>query len=704
MATLQQELHTAPTKDAIRKLFEARSIAIIGASADPTKLGSSPINAMSLLGYQGTISVVHPKHEMMLGHKCYPSVEALPDGIEAAMIIVPAATAIDIAEQCVARGIRSLVIISQGFGEAGGEGLERDKRLLALVRDHGVAVTGPNTNGLANAGLGLVPSIAPIFQYRGRVKSGRISVVSQSGAMVSSLLSRFGQCGLGISKYVTCGNELVLGAADYLDYFVDDPDTGLIAIYLETIRKIEPFKAALARARAAGKPVIAIKVGESESGQKAALSHTGAIAGSYRNTVSFLESEGVYVADDLETLACIAECLLRYDWSDGEALRPFIASISGGFAAQAADEMARLDMPLQDPSEKGAAQLKALPTQSHPVNPYDIAAQNQLIPQIIEVFRDDGFNVLLFGLVLLKPEINEQVARILVEAKARGMNKLIAISPSVDAEDRERLNQAGIMLTDLTVPLLKALRAIDAQSARVKLRKGGSAAVAAPKLALPTEDGLLDEADSKALLVSAGFSIPASAVLPAGETPGDHSALRKPVVMKGLSDKIAHKTEYGLVALALRDDLAIDAAWARIRSALAQADPDADSILLEEMIETGLEAILGLQRDPVVGPVIVVGAGGILVELLGDASVLVPPFSEAEVKHALGKTKFGRLLTGFRGRSYDIDALALAAVALGQLALAEPRLGSIDVNPLMVQPDQGGVIALDAKIVLGAPA
>ena len=703
---MMAESHPRPAPEAIRTLFEARHIAIIGASADQTKLGSSPINAMGLLGYKGTISVVHPRNAEMLGHRCYPSVADLPDGVEAAMIIVPAATAIELAEQCVAKGILSLVIISQGFGEAGGEGLERDQRLMALVRDHGAAITGPNSNGLANVPLGLAPSIAPIFQYADRVKPGGVSVISQSGAMVSSLLSRFGQNGLGIAKYVTCGNELVLGAADYLDFLVDDPETQVIAIYLETIRKMAPFKAALERARDAGKPVVAIKVGESESGQKAALSHTGAIAGSYRNTIAFLESEGVYVADDLETMAAIAECLIRYDWPNAETAKPFIASISGGFAAQTADVMARLGMPLCDPSAQGVAELSALPTQSHAVNPYDIAAQNALIPEIIDIFRRDGFNQLLFGLVLLKPEINEQVATMLVEAKARGMDTLFAISPQVDPAERERFNAAGIMVTDMVEPLIKALRAIDRHHARARLRKSAQAEGPGARLSLPARSGLLDEAQSKGLLTQAGFRVPASAVMPVGPHAGDHAHLHKPVVMKGLSDKIAHKTEHGLVALGLRDDHAIAEAWGRMCAALAVADRQADSILVEEMIDTGLEAILGVQRDATVGPVVVVGAGGILVELLDDAVVLIPPFSPAEAEWALSGTRFGRLLTGYRGRRYDMATLAQVASALGNLALAEPRLESLDINPLLVQPltnkpDSGGLVALDAKIVLG---
>lgn len=687
---------------AIRHLFEARSIAIIGASADPTKLGSAPLASMATLNYQGTISVVNPRYTELMGHQCYPSIDALPDHVECAMIVLPAAAAVEAAEACFARGIKAIVMIPQGFGESGPAGIPRDERMLALARQ-GAAIVGPNTNGISNVAIGLAMSIGPVFQYAGRVQPGRVSLVSQSGAMVSSILTRLNQCGLGIGKTATCGNELVLTVADYLDYLVDDPETDAIVLYLETIRDMGAFRAALARARAARKPIVAIKVGESESGQKATLSHTGAIAGSYRNTIAFLESEGLYVADDLETLAAITECLIRYTWSDDDApANRFIASISGGFAAQTADVMARLGMPLRDPTSAGAASLSALPTQAHPVNPYDIAAQNALIPEIIDIFRTDGFNQLLFGLVLLKPEINEQVATMLIEAKARGMERLFALSPSIEAAEQKRFNDAGILLTDNAPALLKALGAIEKHRKAARLRRDHpvDAGESLPSIALPPGEGLVDEARSKALIAAAGIRVPQSVVRKMTDGVGDLSGLSRPLVMKGLSDRIAHKSEHGLVALHLSSDDEIEAAWTSISAALAKADPDGDSILIEEMIGGGMEAILGIQRDSTVGPVVVLGAGGILVELLDDAMVLVPPFSAGEARAAIEGTRFGKLLTGYRGRHFDIDALARAASMLGRVALESPRLESLDINPILVQPDRGGVIAVDAKVVV----
>ena len=686
-------------RPAIASLFEARSIAIIGVSSDPTKLGSSPIHAMRVLGYQGTISIVNPRYEELLGHRCYPSIAALPGDIDLAMIILPAAAATEAAEEFVARGVRAIVMIPQGFGEAGPEGALLDERLRALAAQ-GVAITGPNTNGLANIATGLAPSLQPILQYAGRVVPGRISVVSQSGAMVSSLLARLGQCGLGIGKTVACGNELTLTVADYIDFMADDPDTDAIVVYLETIRDLPGLRAALRKARAAGKPVTAIKVGESESGQKATLSHTGAIAGAYRNTVAWLESEGDLVADDLETLAILTECLVRYDWSDKAPAKPFVTSISGGYAALTADVMARLGMALSDPSPTCAAALEALPTQSHAVNPYDIAAQNALIPSIIDIFRADGFNQLLFGLVLLKPEINAQVTGMMIDARARGMDQLFALVPHVDPDEQRRLNDAGILVTENAPALLKALRAIE-RHRQLEATRTADPAGTAPAIALPDTPGLLDEARSKALVAAAGIHAPASRVLPIDGGCVGIEGLRRPLVMKGLSDRIAHKTEHGLVALGLRSDADIEAAWTRIVAALRKADPSATSILVEEMAAGGLEAIVGVQRDPMVGPVVVVGAGGILCELLDDAVVLVPPFSAEAVRQALGETRFGRLLTGYRGQHYDLAALAEAAARIGRVALAEPRLESLDINPVLVQPDKGGLIALDAKIVVG---
>jgi acyl-CoA synthetase (NDP forming) len=686
------------TAKPVDKLFNASSVAVIGATPDLTKLGSSPIVAMHNLGYAGDIFAVNPRYDTIMGHPCVAAVGDLPEGIEAAMINIPADAAVEAVEACAKKGIRAIVLVAQGFGESGAAGLLRDQRVRALAGKYGLAINGPNTNGLANARNGLAMAIAPIYQFPGRVKPGNVSIVSQSGAMISTIISKMAPRGIGISKTVTCGNELILTVSDYLAYMADDPATDTVVLFLQTIRDPVALRASMARCRAAGKPMVALKIGQSESGQKAALSHTGAIAGSYRNTVAFLEREGVLVAEDVETLAAITELAIRYKWPLPAAQKICFVSISGGYAALAADEMMRVGLTLPDPSPAAAVELRALPTQSHPVNPYDIAAQNALIPRIIDIFRRDGFNQLVFGLALLKDDIRRPVQQMIVDAKNAGFGQVHVASPEVEADEKSFFQQNGITVSDDLKPLFAAL----ARTGRwpgPSAKRPGVVASPAGGLLPPGTTGLLNEADSKAILAKLGFTIPRSCIVSGPEDVAALAALQRPLVIKGLSDKIAHKSEHGLVALGIRGDGELHAALTKMKTILADADPDSGSILVEEMISGGIEAIVGMQRDPTIGPVVVVGAGGILVELLDDAVVLVPPFTAEELSSALSRTKFGKLLAGYRGKMFDRTTLIDAAIAVGQLALCEPRLESLDINPLFVLDK--GVVAADAKIVLG---
>jgi acyl-CoA synthetase (NDP forming) len=687
---------------AVGTLFEARSVCIIGASSDPEKLSSSPLKAMELQNFCGKISLVNPKYDELFGKKCYPNVNALPDHIEAAMIVLPAEKGLIAAEECVQRGILSIVMLAQGFGESGPEGLARDKRLQKLCLDYGAAIVGPNTNGLFNIETGLCLSIAPILHYKDRVFLGNVGVISQSGAMISSLLHEMHKSRVGVRKAVACGNELVLSMPNYLVHMCDDEQINTVVLYIETIRDVELFRKALKYATDTKTKVIAIKVGQSEQGQKATLSHTGAIAGSYKNIIALLEYHDVYIADDIRMLASLAECLETFNWGESVGkVYPFITAISGGFAAQCADEAARLGVVLKDPSKACKIQLESLPTQSHGINPYDIAAQNELIPEIVKYFRKDGFNVLIFGLALLKPENYEAVKEKIVSAKEQGMDNIIVICPSVEENDKIFFKSKGIMLHDCATNILKTLFAIN-RCEENRRWAGGSPYLNddMPTLNFLPSTNLLNEAKSKEILNALGFKTPRHIVADANKSRPKILDLTYPLVIKGLSDKVAHKTEQGLIALELRDAKAIDAAWDRISGALAKADPDASQILIEEYVSSGLEAILGIYRDSAVGPVVVMGAGGILCELVDDNIIMVPPFSAERARHAILKTKFGRLCDGFRGKKYDLNALSNAASKLGDVALHYPQFQSIDINPILIQAGSGGLIAVDANILL----
>ncbi|TKT74508.1 acetate--CoA ligase family protein [Aquamicrobium sp. LC103] len=685
------------SRDAIAGLFETRALAIVGATPDAGKLGSAPMAAMRNLGFQGEIFGVNPRYEEVQGFPCVESVADLPKHVTAAMVLVSAEPAMEVVERCGARGIRSIVLIPQGFGEAGGVGLERDERILAAADKYGMAIVGPNTNGISNVATGMAMSMGPIFAMNDKVKPGRVSVVSQSGAMVSNMLSKMGARGIGIAKTATCGNELVLTMADYLGYIADDPETDVVVLLVETIRDREGLRNALARCRASGKPVVAVKTGESEMGQKATLSHTGAIAGSFKNTVAFLEREGVIVASDIEMMAAAVELLVRHKWPLETPQRIGMVSISGGFAALAADEMARLGLSLGELSANAVAELQQLPNQSHAINPYDFAAQNAIIPSVLDIFRRDGYNQLVFGLSLLKDGIRETVQKMVIDAKKAGYDQIYVVSPETEPDEKAVFQEAGITVSEDTRPLFDAMRVLGRW-------RGPSAAVAEPirsdwvSVDLPAADGLMDEVASKAVLAELGLKIPVSRVV--GTTPDllAIEGLSRPLVIKGLSKTIAHKTEHGIVALGLKNDEEITAGWKKVAEGLARADPSSDRLLVEEMSSSGLEAIVGMQNDPAVGPVIIIGAGGILVELIADAAILIPPFTREEVLEKLDRTRFGTLLRGYRGKVFDREALADAAVALGRLALSEPRLDSIDINPVFVH--ERGVVAVDGKITL----
>jgi succinyl-CoA synthetase beta subunit len=288
----------------------------------------------------------------------------------------------------------------------------------------------------------------------------------------------------------------------------------------------------------------------------------------------------------------------------------------------------------------------------------------------------------------------------IIDAKLAGLDHVYVASPDLGADELRLLHGHGISVSTDIRPLLLAMRCLSEHAEDSAARSGVVPAERVGAAVLPSGEGLVDEPTTKAWLRDLGFRVPSSHVFSGTLDAAPIAAFRRPLVMKGVSARIAHKWDHGLVELALRTDADLHAAWERIRAALRKADPASNEILVEEMIETGLEAIVGVQRDPVIGPVVVIGAGGILTELLDDAVVLVPPFGAESVRNALARIRFGRLLGGYRGRRYDVAALVDIAVRIGQVALNEPRLESLDINPVLVQPDDGGVVAVDGKLYL----
>jgi acyl-CoA synthetase (NDP forming) len=660
----------------LTKLFAARGVAVIGASTDVGKVGAWPLLALDTLHYQGAVFAVNPKYTEVLGRPCVESIARLPANVEAAIIMLPATAAVEAVEACAQKGIRAVVVGAAGFGELGPEGDVLERRLKAIAVEHSMALVGPNSNGVASVHTGQALAYQPIL-LREALPRGGISVVSQSGAMVSSIVSRMVRRELGLNCLVSCGNQAVLSMEDFLGYFAQDTATRVVALFVEAVVDAAAMRAGLSACADAGKPVVALKIGASQAGMRAAASHTGAVAGSYENTVAFLGKHGAVVVEDLDELVLAVDALSRRPRPTAPA-KPAVITISGGLAAVVADVGMREGLPL---SEVGKT-----------ANPYDLARYSpELVENVMASFAADGYDVCIIGVPLLAEHVRDDILRTLSRTAGAAFGAVyVYLAGGESPELRSLLAESGAVASDRLVALVRTIR-------RLHLHQylGSPAAVSAKS----TAPQALDELSLKKWLAGEGLPSPRSALF---DGLASIEALHRPLALKGLSGKVAHKTEHGLVALGLYDDAAILAAAGEIRDRLAVVDQGAIGVLAEEMVHGAVEAFAGCVVDPILGPVLAVGSGGTGVELDRDVIVMIPPVTAAEVRERVLETRLGIRLSGFRGQSYDFDAFVEAVLLVARLGASVPDLASLEVNPLFVTPS--GVLAGDAKVELLTPA
>jgi acyl-CoA synthetase (NDP forming) len=660
----------------LAKLFAARGVAVIGASTDVGKVGAWPLLALDTQHYKGAVFAVNPKYTEVLGRPCVESIARLPEDVEAAIIMLPAAAAVEAVEACALKGIRAVVVGAAGFGELGPEGEELERRLKAVASEHSMALVGPNSNGVANVQTGQALAYQPILLGQALPRGG-VSVVSQSGAMVSSVVSRLVRRGLGLNCLVSCGNQAVLSMEDFLGYFARDTATRVVTLFVEAVVDAAAMRSALSACVGAGKPVVALKIGASQAGTRAAASHTGALAGSYENTVAFLDKYGAVVVEDLDELVLAVDALSRRPRPVVPA-KPAVVTISGGLAALIADVGMREGLPL---SEVGKT-----------ANPYDIARYSpELVEKVMESFAADGFDVGIIGVPLLAEHVRDDILRTLSRAAGAAFGAVyVYLAGGESPEVRKLLAESGAIASDQLVALVRTIRRLHRHH-----YPGAPAAPSAPNAA----PSALDELSLKKWLAGEGLPSPRSALF---DGLASIEALHRPLALKGLSGKVAHKTEHGLVVLGLQDDASILAAASEIRGRLAGLDARSSGVLAEEMVQEAVEAFAGCILDPILGPVLVVGSGGTWVELDRDVAVMIPPLTAVEVRERLLATRLGARLSGFRGRTYHLDSLVEAVLLLARLGASVPGLASLEVNPLFVTPS--GVLAGDAKVELREPA
>jgi acyl-CoA synthetase (NDP forming) len=656
-------------------------------------------------GFAGPIWPVNPTRESVQGLKSYASVGALPEAPDVAVIATPAHLVQQTVEECAARGVRALVIFAVGFSEAGEAGRQAEQRMLETARAANMRVLGPNCLGCFNSAIGFYGTIS-ISLACGLPRAGNVAVVSQSGAYGEQTAHLLKQRGLGVRYLVTTGNENDVDVGEVIDWMAEQSEVDVIVAYSEGVRNARRFLSALEHARAANKQIVFMKVGRSSAGMAAAASHTASLAGDDRFWDAALRKFGVFRARSTEEQVDIAYAAARRILPVGRKVG--ILTVSGGFGIQLCDAAATYDLDVTPLSAEASQRLQTLLPFGSIQNPIDASGQivahlEKLEESLVYLACEAGYDatVAILGSIALAPGIGPVLVQTLLAAAKRLTGRLLVLCCVADADTVETLENAGYLVFS---DGFDAARAI---SSLATLAEGRLASSGQPRLSAPSSIGNqpLSEHGAKALLRRAGIP-----VLDERLTHSAREAVQAaqdfgyPVALKICSAKILHKTEIGGVLLSLGDAQAVREGYGILLERAAVAGHPAESIegvLVAPMARKGVETILGVQVDPVFGPAVVFGLGGVHVEVLRDASLRLAPIDESEAHAMIREIRAFPLLQGVRGgKTADTNVVARALVALSRFAAENAdRLATIDINPFVVWNQGEGGAALDALVV-----
>jgi len=693
--------------DRIDRLFAPRSIAVIGASDDPSRIGGRSIGYMLSLGFKGTILPVNPNRKSVQGLRAFASVAELPEPPDTAIVAVPAPAAVEAIEALGERGAAAAVVFTSGFAETGGAGEELERRMVAAARRSGMRILGPNTLGLFDLSKGYIATFMSTFES-GFPRQGTIGIASQSGAYCGHLVSVARGRRIGISACAMTGNEADVTLGDVIGRMVADPGTHVIAAYAEGIKDARTLVASLEAARAARKPVVMMKVGQSVLGRTAARSHTASIAGDDAVTDAVLAEFGVVRARTTEEMLDIAQLATRRIYPAGNTLG--VISVSGGAGVIISDAAEALGLPMPPMPEAAQARLKQALPFAGTVNPVDCTAQVLNDPALIGTFGEavageGGYPSLLafFTYTGGVPTTARRLRQQLRKVRAKHPDRLYVLSVIADAEQTEGYESDGFAVFEDPTRAVIAIHAMG-RFGDAFARRAPQPPPAVPHVTLPQRTP--SEAEAKRLLAAAGIvSVPEQVAASAEAAAEAADALGFPVVMKIVSPDILHKTEIGGVLLGVADAAGARAGYVTLVTRAAAKAPGAriDGVLVARQITGGVECIMGLTRDPVFGPIAIFGLGGVFVEVLRDVVLRRCPFGADEAERMIRAILGAPLLLGARGRPpADIEALAQMLARLSVFAIqAGPRLKSVDLNPVFALPEGQGAFAADAVIEIG---
>ncbi len=691
----------------LRDLFEARSVAVVGASSDPGRIGGRPIAYMKALGFAGEILPVNPNRPEVQGLKAYPSLSAIGRPVDLVVIATPAAAVAGALKEAIEIGAKGAVIFSSGFSEQDSDGAQRQARLGEIAREGGLILIGPNCLGLIDVRARVAGSFTTALE-EGGLTPGGFAFASQSGALGAYWLDMVRQTGIGISRWVSTGNEGGLDIAGVLEFLAEDPLTEVIGLYIEDIKDGVRFRDALMAARRSGKPVIAIKAGRSAAGAMAAASHTGALAGEFTSYEAFFRQFGVVLVHSLTHMVQVTKLFLNGAIPAGDRLG--IVSVSGGAGVMLADAADLAGFSVEPLSEATRTALAGvLPSYAKPQNPIDLTGtvvqQRELFRQALHIVaRAPEIDAIVLFIGLMH-SIADELAEGLASVCAAVGKPVIVVWVGAPVAVRQRLEDAGIVVFPDIPETIAAL------AAARRPRRGMLSAGALPATALANVSGqpqcISEHAAKRSVQLIGGIALPNGwLVRSVGEIAPDLSGSR--YVAKLQSPELPHKSDHGAVRLGLTGREDVERAVADLLALGTRLGIPVDGVLIEEMVPFSIELLVGLRRDPVFGPMLVVGRGGITVELEPDTALAFLPLEDSDIETLLRSLRCRRLFDGFRGQpAVDVPAVAAAIGRLARGFLADPALVELEINPLALPAIRdGGPVqpwALDALAWVSTP-
>ena len=693
-------------REALRVALDLRSVAIVGASENPNKIGGRPILYLARHGYGGMVYPINPNRSEVQGRKAFPDLLSLPDTPEVAIIALAGDAVVDAVEICAGMGVKVAVVMTSGFGEVdpvGGK--EKEARMRAVAREAGMRVVGPNSQGLANFGTGAILSFSTMY-IEMPPEDGPVAVVSQSGAMSVVPYALLRERGIGVRHSHATGNDCEVTVGEFASVVAEDPGVKLLLLYVESISEAMSLTNLAAIARERELPVIALKSGRTAAGQEAARSHTGALANEDRVVDAFLEQHGIWRARTMAELVGSAELYLK-GWKP-RGRRLVAISNSGASCVMAADTATQSGLTMAALSAQTREQIKqVLPAFATATNPIDLTAallgNSGLFSDILPIVaRDPGADAVVIGIPVAGQGYDVATfARDTAGFASETGLPVVVAAPQSSVASVFRDEGLSVFPTDA-----EAVEALARYLSHLELVRHSDQAVTLPVIRRAGKAVMLNEAQALSLLQRCGIPVVEHRLCLTEEDVSEaFVALGSNVALKACSRDVVHKTDLGLVRLGVRGAKQARAAFCELGETLARQHLANDGVIMAQMVQGRRELMLGARLDPVFGPVVLVGDGGKYVEAMPDARVLVWPFGEADVLRALSRLRIAPLFDGVRGEpGIDTAAIVAAAIAMGEL-LADPASGvnSLDINPMIVDASGKGCLALDAVVYLECP-